>query len=181
MAENNAYMHEIGETSQLIKNRVQNIITSFVGEKPLGKVLDIGERNPLTEVLENHFSTNINSTNIDLDIEKLTGEYDTVFCFEVLEHLFNPLHLLLEIKSVLKKDGTLYLSTPKGKPHFLVWKHHFHELYNRDLLALFKRAGLKVNKLSYHRIRPLREGIGFRPLLRLFLERKTMVELTIED
>lgn len=179
--ENNVCMHDIGEASELVNRRIKNIITNLIGERSLGKVLDIGERNPLLETLEKHYSISGDSTNIDLDIEELNGEYDTVFCFEVLEHLFNPLHLLLEIKKILKKDGVLYLSTPKGKPHFLSWKHHFHEIYERDLLALFKRAGFKVNKLSYHRIRPFGKVIGFRPLLRFFLERKTVVELIIED
>ncbi len=171
------YMHDLHEKKPAIRKRVHNIIFNFIGQKTIGSALDIGTRNPLTETLEKHFSIKIDSTDVDLDVGRLTGNYDTVFCFEVLEHLFNPLHMLLEIHKVLKDDGTLYLSTPKAKPYFLIARHHFHEFHHRELLDIFKRAGLKVNRIEYHRVRPFYKCIGFRPFLRFLFERKTMVEL----
>ena len=59
--------------------------------------LDIGERTALTKRLEDLYNINFDSTNIDLDIEPLKGEYDIITSFEVLEHLFNPLFNLLQI------------------------------------------------------------------------------------
>ncbi len=171
------YMHDVHEKNPAIRKRVHKIIFNFIGNKNIGKALDIGARNPLTETLEKHFATTIDSTDTDLDVGHLKGNYDTVFCFEVLEHLFNPLHMLLEIHNVLKDDGILYLSTPKAKPYFLIARHHFHEFHQRELLDIFKRAGFQVNRLAYHRVRPLSKCIGFRPFLRLIFERKTMVEL----
>lgn len=177
MSTNNPYRHELTEACAPIKQRVNTIIFNFIGNKTWGLCLDIGERNPQTESLEKQLDIQIESTDIDLDIGTLSGSYDTVFCFEVIEHLFNPLHLLQQIHHVMKKDGILFLSTPKGKPHFLVAAHHFHEMYERDLRALIKRAGFDIVRLEYHRVRPLSHCIGFRPLLRFFLERKTMLEL----
>jgi SAM-dependent methyltransferase len=37
---------------------------------------------------------------------------DVALCFETMEHLTNPYNALIEIKKVLKPDGTLYLSIP---------------------------------------------------------------------
>ena len=104
MSFNSPYMHDLKEQNLKIKTRVNQVILDFIGKINIGKALDIGTRNPITELLEQNFSTTIDSTNIDLDVEKLSGKYDTVFCFEVLEHLFNPLHLLLEVHNVLKND-----------------------------------------------------------------------------
>ncbi len=44
--------------------------------------------------------------------ESFDGLLDIAFCFETLEHLTNPYVCLTEIKRILKKDGTLYLSIP---------------------------------------------------------------------
>ena len=38
--------------------------------------------------------------------------FDLIYCGEVIEHLFNPDHLLREIYRVLKPDGTCVISTP---------------------------------------------------------------------
>lgn len=175
------YMHELKEHRPKIKKRTEEVILQFIGERTIGKALDIGIRNPVTELLEKHYNRSIDSTNIDLDVGQLSGEYDTIFCFEVLEHLFNPLHFLLEAKKVLKDDGTIFLSTPKGRPHFLAFTHHFHEFYKSELIALIERAGMKIVRLQYYRIRPLSMSFGFRPFLRVFFDRKCMVEIKKSD
>jgi len=173
------YMHQLEETRPKIRKNIERVTFQFIGKRNIGKTLDIGERNPLTEVLEKHFSTKIDNTNIDLDIGKLKGRYDTIFCFEVLEHLFNPLHFLTEAYKVLKTNGKMYLSTPKGKPHFLWWKHHFHEFHEQELNHLIKRASFKIVKRKYYNVLPISKGFtGFRPFLRMFLQRRCMIELT---
>ncbi len=48
--------------------------------------------------------------NIGLPYEDEMFEY--VVCLEVIEHLDNPFALCRELRRVLRKDGTLYLSTP---------------------------------------------------------------------
>lgn len=172
------YMHDLVEQHTKRQTNIFNAITSFINTKELGSVLDIGARNPLTETLEKYYSIKITNTDIDLDVGKLSGKFDTVFCFEVIEHLFNPLHLLFEIKKVLKNDGRLFLSTPKGKPHFLWFKHHFHELYETELRNLIDRAGFKIIKLKYYRVIPLWNGFtGIRPFIRMFLQRKLIAQL----
>jgi SAM-dependent methyltransferase len=171
-------MHDVKEHLPQVRRRVTQVITDFIGHTQIKKALDIGARNPLTEVLENHFSIQIDNTDVDLDVGRITGSYDAIFCFEVLEHLFNPLHFLLEAHKSLTADGRLYLSTPKGKPHFLWFKHHFHEFHQRELIHIIERAGFKIARMEYKRIYPVWRGfLGFRPFLRLCMERKCLLEL----
>jgi 2-polyprenyl-3-methyl-5-hydroxy-6-metoxy-1,4-benzoquinol methylase len=46
------------------------------------------------------------------DISEVTGEYDAVVVFEVLEHIPEPLQALQKAFSLVKAGGSLYLSTP---------------------------------------------------------------------
>ena len=39
-------------------------------------------------------------------------EFDTIFCFEVLEHVKNPFKAISEISRVIKKGGHAFISTP---------------------------------------------------------------------
>lgn len=155
-------------------------ISGFIGNmKDFGKVLDIGEENLVSEKLSSFYGISIDQTDIDLDIGKLEGHYNTVFCFEVIEHLFNPLHLLLEINKILDNNGTLILSTPKRRPHFMWYKYHFHEFSKEELKNLISRAGFQINRVEYKMSgRPLIGYFkGIRPFFRLFLERKCLLEL----
>ena len=45
------------------------------------------------------------------------GFFDSVFSSEVIEHVPNVSSFLWEIKRVLRRNGTLYLTTPNGVSH----------------------------------------------------------------
>ena len=155
---------------------------SFVDKFHADFGLDIGDRTPLTDQLEAHYNCPFSNTTIDLDEEGLTGEYDVVTAMEVIEHLFNPLHLLKEISGVLKEGGKLYLSTPKAKPHFLWSKDHFHEMNEQSLMSLINRAGFKMIRKDEIRIQPLSFYFsGIRPLFRLIYERHWLMELELKN
>lgn len=68
---------------------------NFIGNREFGKILDIGERNPFTLRLEEKHAISVENTQGDLDTIELKGSYNTVLCLEVIEHLMNPLQLLL--------------------------------------------------------------------------------------
>jgi SAM-dependent methyltransferase len=57
-----------------------------------------------------------NYQKVDLDNFNINKNdfFDTVLCFETIEHLTNPYNCLLEIKSILKKDHLLYLTIPEA-------------------------------------------------------------------
>jgi SAM-dependent methyltransferase len=170
------YAHDLLPESEGTRRSARFII-DFIGNRKLGKVLDIGCPNPLGALLEKHYNLKLDNTEIDLDIGELSGKYDTIFCFEVIEHLFNPLHFLFQIRRVLKDDGRLYITTPKCKPYFLWSKVHFHEFHQRELIDLIERARLKTVRMKCVKVRPLCWYFtGFRPFLRLFFERRFLIE-----
>ena len=52
---------------------------------------------------------------LDIDEEPLPFDdayFDVVYCGEIIEHLFNPGHLLQEVHRVLKPEGTCVVTTP---------------------------------------------------------------------
>ncbi len=144
--------------------------------------LDIGDRTPFSENLEEFYNCEFKNTDIDLDIGVLKGKYDIVTAFEVIEHLYNPLHMLLQISNILNKNGRLYLSTPVGKPRYLWSEDHFHEMYRSSLISLINRAGFRVLRIKKIRIQPFSFYFtGIRPLLRLIYEKHWLIELELND
>ena len=57
----------------------------------------------------------IKAYQLDIDEQPLPFDdayFDVVYCGEVIEHLFNPDHLLEELHRVLKPEGTCVITTP---------------------------------------------------------------------
>jgi len=156
--------------------RFIRFIREHIGE--LGHTLDIGERNTLTERLEMEFSVKIDSALGDLDEELICpgNQYDLVIFSHVIEHLFNPLLCLENIKKVMKHDSILIIACPV-KPHFLTWgRGHFHEMDSYRLKKLLDRAGFEIMVWEkFHNLRTWRSFIGVRPILRLLFRSQTMV------
>lgn len=139
--------------------------------------LDIGDRSTITPELEKYFGFKFDNTSIDLDYAWIPNKYNVITCFEVLEHLFNPLNCLTEINHALLPGASLYISTPKHKPYFL-WGDHFHEMHEKQILALFNRAGFEIIRRETIFTVPLRSLLtGIRPWIRLFYDRVWLFEL----
>ena len=153
---------------------------SAFSDSIIAKGLDLGDRTPFTDLLERRFGFPFENTTADLDLALLEGSFGVVTAFEVLEHLYNPLHALLEIRKVLHGDGArLFVSMPLRKPAFLASPDHFHEMSRRSALSLFARAGFSVLRSEEFRIRPLLFYLtGVKPLLRSLFEKVQIYELT---
>jgi SAM-dependent methyltransferase len=71
------------------------------------------------------------------------GVFDTVLLSDVLEHVPEPVSLLLEVARILSPGGRLILNVP-----FMYWLHEVPNDYFRyteyGLTALAKRAGFEV-------------------------------------
>lgn len=140
-----------------IRNREETIKMIDRHGGLFGNVLDIGERNLFTEILENRYGISpIFNTYGDLDTGLRvkdraygTRTYDWVNYNNVIEHQFNPLFTLLQIKKRLKRDGIIILGTPV-KPNWITSaKCHFHEFDQYRFERLIARAGLKIIDDTY--------------------------------
>jgi len=136
-----------------------------------GRVADCGERNPMALMIELWYDVVIHCLEWDFNYPHPTKErYDTILCFEVLEHLFNPLLFLETLREMLAEGGSIYLSTPRQWPQFLRAIHHYHEIPTSRLMWLFDAAGLKMVRkgrvtIAGHWWQHL---YGIRPILRYF-------------
>ncbi len=175
-----AYLEE--EAHRIRWRKTLDFVADSVGSGAAPhKGLDLGDRTALTDSLERLLGCPFENTAIDLDTQRLTGSFGVVTAFEVLEHLYNPLHLMLEVNRLLKEcDGRLFVSMPLWKPAFLASPDHFHEMTRPEALALFDRAGFRVERSAQFRIRrPLFYLTGLKPLLRGWYEKVQIYELLV--
>ena len=143
---------------------------------------DIGKINKKSIYLRKCLGVDIKQVEADdFNFEKLKGKYNTILCFEVLEHLQNPLWFMNELKNILSHDGTIYLSSP-GRPKILWTKYHYNELtpsrFNKWILdpldmKIVRRTKLRPTHSLWFYLS------GFRPLLRIFLNYTNLYEIKV--
>ena len=84
------------------------------------------------------FHDQISFSRCQLPMLKKIGDdqFDTVICFQVIEHIQNDLRLLSEIKRVLKPGGILYLTTPNRLTSFTRNPFHVREYLPDEMIHL---------------------------------------------
>ena len=139
-----------------------------------GEVLSIGSENRFDSLMAEHFKLPISFTSGDFDREWSAQErdYAYVFCFEVIEHLMNPLHFLDGLHRYVNPETRVFLTTPY-RPHLFRNNQHFHEFDQLRFNHLLNAAGFAVVRHQtriawYH---PLFYLSGIRPFLRLTIGR----------
>ena len=148
--------------------------------------LDVGPRSPLTNAIERAMWWDVTNTVGDLDEDFVPENYsppnyNVITYSHTIEHQFNPLFTLLELKKYLAPGGRIYVSLPqRGK---LLWvDHHFHEIDDTRIRLLFERAGLRVldRNATILGPRPWHHYIrGFRAMARLFFEKNAIYKLEV--
>lgn len=138
-------------------------------------IIDMGQRSPMTDLIEKEFGVKVSNTIGDLDehfnVDKAYIPADIVIYSHTIEHQFNPLFTLQSIKDFLKPEGTLYIMVPsRGK---LLWtRNHFHEIDRYRMGLLLDRAGFEIVK--YERVKHWRGFwdyfTGARMILRAIFE-----------
>lgn len=160
-----------------VKNRYLKEI-KYVNSMPGGNILDAG-CGPgffLAELNDNWNKYGIEKSQYNVDyIKKIfpminvdigllenmpynNDYFDIVYCFQVIEHIQNPVQIIKEIGRVCKSDGIIIISTPNiesfcakrfkgnyrllGAPHIIMWSH-------KTIKQLLDIIGFKVFKERY--------------------------------
>ena len=116
----------------------------------------------LATSLDKKYKLDINYENIPEN----ESSYDIVVCSEVLEHLFNVGHCLMEINRVLKHQGKLVVTVPNfsfwrfridslmGRIPYVVSDERHIQTFNKELLTKrLNKAGFDVLRLIGSRFR----------------------------
>lgn len=141
---------------------------------PPARVLDLGVRNPFSEVMETQGYSVENTQGEDLDLD--TGAVqdtsaEIVTAFEIFEHLVAPFNLLRDIKAdklVASVPLRLWFS-PAYRSKTDQWDRHYHEFEDWQFDWLLEKAGWEI-KQRHKWTNPVNK-IGIRPLLRKFTPR----------
>jgi len=122
--------------------------------------LDIGEPNYVSSMIQATFMFDIEHTVGDLHGQHWWAtsgelEFQTVFCFEVIEHVMNPLQLLYKVNMLLTSGGVLYLSTPVHNRFGFYFNetNHFTEYKESSLRTLVEYAGFRIT--DYHQFKSI--------------------------
>lgn len=143
------------------------------------EVLDLGTRNPFSEVMEKH-GFKVNNTrgeNLDIDYQKYTDTgVDCVTSFEIFEHMLAPFNILRELKTdkliasiPLKLWFTDAYWNEKDD-----WDKHYHEFEPKQFDFLLEKSGWEIKDSEKWKSADWKQ-IGIRPLLRHITDRYYIV------
>ena len=141
-------------------------------------ILDLGVTNPFTEIMrvEGYKVSNTGGEDLDLDTSAVqTDAYDVITAFEIFEHLVSPFNVLNDSKAeklVASVPLKLWLASAyKSKTDH--WDRHYHEFEDWQFDWLLEKAGwiIKSREKFTHPVKK----IGFRPILRRFTPRYSLV------
>lgn len=93
-----------------------------------------------------HKITKVDAYATALDLPFADGTFDAAVCFQVLEHVSEPLELLVEARRILKPGSYLILTAP------LIWNvhgqpHDYFRFTHYGLAHLFRKAGFEVQEI----------------------------------
>ena len=142
------------------------------------KILDLGVRNPFSELLlkEGYDVTNTKGEDLDIDTSAVkTDTFDVVTAFEIFEHMVSPFNVLQDIQST-----TLIASVPlklwvasSYRSKTDDWDRHYHEFEDWQFDWLLEKAGWRIKKREKF-TNPVKK-VGIRPILRRFTPRYYLV------
>ena len=153
-----------------------HFLQQFVSKED--KILDLGVKNPFSEILtkEGFNVTNTSGEDLDLDTTAVKStDYDVVTAFEIFEHLVSPFNVLQDIKA--KK---LVASVPLKLWFASAYRsktderdRHYHEFEDWQFDWLLEKAGWRIKKREKF-TNPVKK-VGIRPILRRFTPRYYLI------
>ncbi|WP_456378792.1 methyltransferase [Lutibacter sp.] len=137
-------------------------------------ILDLGVRNPFSEIMEQHGYKVYNTTGEDLDlVPEIVKKYniDVVTAFEIFEHLLSPFNVLkaIECKKLIATVPLNLWFAKAYKSSTDMRDRHYHEFEDWQFDWLLEKAGWEI-KQKEKWTSPIHK-IGFRPILRKFTPR----------
>ncbi len=155
---NQSLMHlDLGCGNGFLTNKISKFFKETHGFDVSESGIEIAKRN--SDQNTKFFQTNLNLENIKED------SYNVVTLIEVIEHVYDPENFLKLIKSKMKKDSKIIISTPfhgylKNLAISLMNKfdHHFNPLWlhghikffsKKTLLKIMNKNGFTVSKVIY--------------------------------
>ena len=132
-------------------------------------VLDLGVRNPFSEIMEQNGYTVYNTSGEDLDeVPEIVKEFkiDAVTSFEIFEHLLAPLAVLkaIETKKIITTIPLNLWFAKAYKSSTDMRDRHYHEFEDWQFDWLLEKAGWNIKKRQ-------KWTSGIRPILRKFTPR----------
>ncbi|RKF03197.1 hypothetical protein C8N26_2187 [Tenacibaculum lutimaris] len=172
--------------SKLPKKRYDHTLEFLQKHLPApATILDLGVRNPFSEIMEENGYTVYNTNGEDLDVlPHIVKEHkvDAVTAFEIFEHLLAPFNVLREI------EATKIITTVPLKLWFTsayrsktdMWDRHYHEFEDWQYDWLLEKSGWNIVDTQKW-TSPINK-LGVRPILRkytpryyaVFAEKKTL-------
>ena len=145
---------------------------------PSETILDLGVKNPFSDIMISEGFTVENTKGEDLDEEKTTIENSkaqVVTAFEIFEHLLSPYEVLKSItanKLVASVPLKLWFASAyRSKTD--MWDRHYHEFEDWQFDWLLEKTGWTIMDRKKW-VNPTKK-IGIRPFLRLFTNRYYIV------
>jgi hypothetical protein len=141
-------------------------------------ILDLGVKNPFSEIMISEGYSVENTTGEDLDEDTSTikkSDADVVTAFEIFEHLLSPYEVLKSIKAnklVISVPLKLWFASAyRSKTD--KWDRHYHEFEDWQLDWLLEKTGWII-KDRHKWTNPVNK-LGLRPILRRFTPRYYIV------
>jgi len=159
----------------LDKDRRVKAINDLVDHNLINSILDFGCGNgEMLEVLRSTFEIEImglepenvartqaqkrgfNVLSSISEFVKNSQKFDLITLFHVVEHLYEPLDILNELKKILNAGGILAIETPNSQDalislyecdsfrNFTYWSHHPYLYSNKSLEILLNSAGFEM-------------------------------------
>ena len=155
--------------------------------RPLGRVLDVGcgegavgrglraagaewlsgvEMQPEPAAAAREIYDEVAIGAVETELDALTGPFDTICCYDVLEHMGDPYTVLRRLLAVATRGARLHVSVPNARHFSLVrdlvlrgtfgyteWGHrdstHLRWFTRRDLEQAIAEAGWTVRQVSH--------------------------------
>ena len=106
-------------------------------------------------------------------INNLDFKFDSIFLFHVFEHLVNPIEILTQLRSKLKKNGNLIIEVPHANNfllrklkidsfmNFTLWSEHLILHTKKSLKCFLEKSGFKKNRIFFYQRYNLNNNIGW--------------------